>query len=139
MTAEEQKDRIRYFYEVVVSQNQLDRLDDYIADTCTVRVGETENLCGIDGMREHLQAIRVTYPDYSMRIIRQHCDGEYVISEFIMQAKHEGAWIGIKPTGKTLTFTGVDIDRMVDGKIVEHGGAVNTFETLWENRLIQPV
>ncbi|MDD4648349.1 MAG: nuclear transport factor 2 family protein, partial [Sphaerochaeta sp.] len=83
MTAEEQKDRIRYFYEVVVSQNQLDRLDDYIADTCTVRVGETENLCGIDGMREHLQAIRVTYPDYSMRIIRQHCDGEYVISEFI--------------------------------------------------------
>jgi predicted ester cyclase len=139
MTAEEQKDRIRYFYEVVVSQNQLDRLDDYIADTCTVRVGETEYLCGIVGMREHLQAIRVTYPDYSMRIIRQHCDGEYVISEFIMQAKHEGAWIGIKPTGKTLTFTGVDIDRMVDGKIVEHGGAVNTFETLWENRLIQPV
>ena len=139
MTAEEQKDRIRYFYEVVVSQNQLDRLDDYLADTCTVRVGETEYPCGIVGMREHLQAIRVTYPDYSMRIIRQHCDGEYVISEFIMQAKHEGAWIGIKPTGKTLTFTGVDIDRMVDGKIVEHGGAVNTFETLWENRLIQPV
>jgi predicted ester cyclase len=139
MTAEEQKDRIRYFYEVVVSQNQLDRLEDYIADTCTVRVGETEYPCGIVGMREHLQAIRVTYTDYSMLIIRQHCDGEYVISEFIMQAKHEGAWIGIKPTGKTLTFTGVDIDRMVDGKIVEHGGAVNTFETLWENRLIQPV
>jgi predicted ester cyclase len=74
-----------------------------------------------------------------MRIIRQHCDGEYVISEFIMQGKHEGQWIGIKPTGRTLSFNGVDIDRMVDGKIVEHGGAVNTFETLLENRLIQPV
>lgn len=139
MTADEQKDRIRYFYEVVVSQNQLDRLGDYVADDCTVRVGETEYACGIAGMREHLQAIRVTYPDYSMRIIRQHCDGEYVISEFIMQGKHEGQWIGIKPTGRTLSFNGVDIDRMVDGKIVEHGGAVNTFETLWENRLIQPV
>jgi predicted ester cyclase len=74
-----------------------------------------------------------------MRIIRQHCDGEYVISEFIMQAEHVEVWIGIKPTGKALTLTGVDIDRMVDGKIVEHGGAVNTVETLWENRLIQPV
>lgn len=90
-------------------------------------------------MKEHLQAIRVTYPDYVMRIIRQYCDGEYVVSEFIMQGKHEGQWIGIKPTGRTLSFSGVDIDRMVDGKIVEHGGAVNTFETLWENRLIQPV
>lgn len=138
MTAEEQKERIRYFYEVVVSQNQLHRLDDYIADTCTVRVGETEYPCGLAGMKEHLQAIRVTYPDYSMHIIRQHCDGEYVISEFIMQAKHEGEWIGIKPSGRTLSFTGVDIDRMVDGKIVEHGGAANTFETLWENRLIKP-
>jgi hypothetical protein len=38
MTADEQKDRIRYFYEVVVSQNQLDRLYDYVADDCTVRV-----------------------------------------------------------------------------------------------------
>ncbi len=139
MTAEERKDRIRYFYEVVVSKNQLHGLDDYVADTCSVRVGETEYPCGIVGMKEHLQAIRVTYPDYCMHILRQHVDGEFVISEFIMQGKHEGQWLGIKPTGGTLTFTGVDIDRMVDGKIVEHGGAVNTFETLWENQLIKPV
>lgn len=44
-----------------------------------------------------------------------------------------------KPAHKRLSFTGVDIDKVVDGKIVEHGGAVNTFETLYESHLIGPV
>ena len=74
-----------------------------------------------------------------IQIIKQYSDGDYVISEFIMQGTHEGEWIGIKPTHKTLLFTGVDIDKVVDGKIVEHGGAVNTFETLFEEHLIKPI
>ena len=32
----------------------------------------------------------------------------------------------------------LDIDKVVDGKIVEHGGAVNTFETLFQEGLIKP-
>ncbi len=52
---------------------------------------------------------------------------------------HEGEWLGIKPTHKKLSFSGINIDKIVDGKIVEHGGAVNTFETLWENGLITTV
>ncbi len=43
----------------------------------------------------------------------------------------------MKPTGKKLTFIGVDIDKVIDGKIVEHGGAVNTFETLFQEGLIR--
>ncbi len=35
-------------------------------------------------------------------------------------------------------MTGVDIDKIVNGKIVEHGGAVNTFDAFWENGLIKP-
>ena len=56
-----------------------------------------------------------------------------------MEGTHEGEWIGIKPTHKRLSFTGTDIDKVVAGKIVEHGGAVNTFETLYEQRMIKPV
>ena len=44
----------------------------------------------------------------------------------------------MKPTGKKITMTGVDIDQVVDGKIVEHGGAVNTFDALFEAGIIKP-
>lgn len=82
---------------------------------------------------------RKTYPDYTIEIIRQFEDGETVVSEFIMKGTHKGEFIGITPTNKIIEMKGVDIDKIVNGKIVEHGGAVNTFEAFWENGLIKPV
>ena len=130
---------VKTFYEVIVSENRLDELDRYISDDCVQKVGEKEIHIGIVGMRKHLVALKETYPDYAMKIIRQYSDGDYVISEFIMRGTHKGEFIGIKPTNKVLEITGVDIDKVIDGKIVEHGGAANTFETFIEHHLVKPV
>lgn len=54
-----------------------------------------------------------------------------------MTAYHDGEWLGMAPTGKQLVFYGVDIDTVIDEKIVRHGGAVNTFETLWGAGLLE--
>ena len=64
-----------------------------------------------------------------MKIIRQHVADEYIISEFIMKGTHRGDFVGITPTNKDLEITGIDIDKVIDGRIVEHDGATNTFET----------
>ena len=127
----ENKDIVTYFYETVVSENLLDQVSQYVSESCVVKAGETIIHVGVDGMKQHLIDVKKTYPDYTMKIIKQYADGDYVISEFIMEGTHEGEWIGIKPTHKRLSFTGVDIDKVIDGKIVKHGGAVNTFETLY--------
>ena len=133
------KDIVKYFYEVIVSENLLDELPKYIAEDCVQRVGEKEIFMGIDGMKQHLVALKKTYPDYTMKIIRQYVTDDYVISEFIMRGTHKGEFIGITPTNEVLEITGVDIDKVIDGKIVEHGGATNTFETFFEHHLIKPV
>lgn len=133
------KKLIKYFYEVIVSKNLLEELPQFISDNCALKVGNETYLLGVEGMKRHLEDVKKTYPDYTMTIIRQYEDGDYVISEFIMEGTHEGEWIGIKPTYKKLSFTGVDIDKVIDGKLVEHGGAVNTFDTLFEHNLIGPV
>ena len=130
---------VKTFYEVIVSENRLDELDRYISDDCVQKVGEKEIHIGIVGMRKHLVALKETYPDYAMKIIRQYSDGDYVISEFIMRGTHKGEFVGIKQTNKILEITGIDIDKVIDGKIVEHGGAANTFETFIEHHLVKPV
>ena len=132
------KDIVKYYYEVIVSQNLLNELPNYVSENCMIKVGDKIFPLGLNGMKEHLIDVKKTYPDYTMKIIKQYSDGDYVISEFIMQGTHEGEWIGIKPTHKTLLFTGVDLDKVVDGKIVEHGGATNAFETFFEHHLIKP-
>lgn len=133
------KEIVKYFYEVIVSENLLQEISRYISENCVLNVGDKTVPLGLNGMKQHLMAVKKTYPDYTMKIVRQFADGNFVVSEFIMEGTHEGEWIGIKPTHKRLTFTGVNIDKVVNGKIVEHGGSVNTFETLFEQSLIKPV
>ena len=135
MTASEP---IRCFYETVVSENDVSRVPDFVSDRLCLRLGEHKTTVGVEGMIGHIAATKRTYPDYTVRITRQFCDGDYVISEFVMEGSHEGEWFGIEPSHRRLTFTGVNIDRVEEGKITEHGGAVNTFETLWEQGLIVP-
>ena len=66
------KDIVKYFYEVIISYNLLDELSKYISEDCVQRIGEKEMFIGIDGMKEHLLALKKTYPDYTMKIIRQY-------------------------------------------------------------------
>ncbi len=42
-----------------------------------------------------------------------------VVTHDIYRAKHIGEFAGIPATGKEVTLTGIDIYRIVDGKIVE--------------------
>lgn len=76
---------------------------------------------------------------YDMKIIRQHVADEYIISEFLMKGTHKGDFVGITPTNKVLEIAGVDIDKVIDGRIVEHGGTTNTFEVFLEHHLIKPI
>ena len=133
------KEIVRHFYEDIVSGNRLDELPKYISEDCMLRAGENRYPIGTEGMKQHLSAIRKTYPDYTMKIIRQYSDGDYVISEFIMTGTHKGEFLGITPTDKVLEITGDDIDKVADGKITEHSGSTNTFEVFWEQGLIKPV
>lgn len=133
------KEIVKYFYEVVVSENMLDKLSEYIAEDCVQRTEEKTTFMGVEGMRQHLMALKKTYPDYAMRIIRQYEADDYVISEYIMRGTHKGEFAGITPTNKVLEITGIDIDKVAEGKIVEHSGAANTFETFLEHHLIKPV
>lgn len=135
----ENKKIIKYFYETVVSQNVIKEIPKYISEDCVLRIGEKILPLGVNGMKQHLLDVRKTYPDYTIKILHQYSDGDYIISEFIMEGTHKGEFIGIKPTNKRLVFTGVDIDKIKDGKIIEHSGVTNTFETFFENNMIKPI
>jgi predicted ester cyclase len=49
-----------------------------------------------------------------------------------MTGIHAGNWLGMLPTGKAMSVTGVNTDKIRDGKIVEHGSAANMFEAFLE-------
>jgi predicted ester cyclase len=61
---------------------------------------------------------------------QQIAEGEWVATRLTARGTHSGAWMGMTPTGRQVIVTGVNLDRVVNGRIVEHGGAANMLEAL---------
>lgn len=76
--------------------------------------------------------VRRTYPDLFLTVEQQIAEGEWVVTRVTARGTHEGVWLGMRPTGQNLEMTAVNIDRVVDGRIVEHGGAANLLEPFLE-------
>ena len=95
---------------------------------------------GVDGAKEHIIGVRKTYPDLKLSIDKQIAENEWVVTSYTMRGTHAGNWMGIKPTGKRIEVTGVNIDKVINNRIVEHGGAgSNMFEGLLEIGAIKAV
>lgn len=130
---------VRRFYEEIVNTGDVDLLEELVSpDYCEALDGE-RHAVGIEGAKAHIIGVRQTYPDLQVTIDRQIAEGEWVVSCITARGTHQGAWLGMKPTGKRVTFTGVNVDRVVDGRIVEHGGAANLLGPLLEIGAVRAV
>jgi predicted ester cyclase len=77
-------------------------------------------LSGIEGMRGLVAAVRdgFTAPHHDV-VYQADVDGGWVVTHWRMTGTQTGPWFGIAATGRPVSFTGTDIVRVVDGRIVE--------------------
>ncbi|HSM06725.1 MAG TPA: ester cyclase [Longimicrobiales bacterium] len=125
---EENKRVVRRFIEEAVNKGNVDILPELVSDHCVETDGKVRIESGLSGMAEHIRGVRTVYPDLEVSIVLQVAEGEWVATAVLAEGTHAGEWLGMAPTGETLTFSGVNLDRLVDGKIVEHGGAANMLQ-----------
>jgi steroid delta-isomerase-like uncharacterized protein len=76
-------------------------------------------LRGRDQVREVVSQFRQAFPDAVFSPASDFiAEGDNVAARWKCQATHRGAFGSIPPTGKTVTWMGMSIIRVVDGKIV---------------------
>lgn len=103
----------------------VEKIENFIAPDYTEVHDGKRHAAGVKGAKAHIIGVRETYPDLSISIERQIAEGEWVVTCITARGTHKGTWLGMQPTGKSVVYTGVNVDRVVGGKIVEHGGAAN--------------
>ena len=81
--------------------------------------------------------VRRTYPDLHFTIKQQIGEGPWIATCLTAHGTDLGNWLDIIPTGKPVVFTGVYINKTVNGQIVEHGGAANMLFPLLELGVIR--
>ncbi len=121
---------IRRYYEEVVNTGDIDRIPDFISSSYVENYNGVRNECGIEGAEAHIVGVRETFSDLTLSVERQIAEGEWVVSQVVARGVHTGSWMDMKPTGKAVEINAVNVDRVIDGKIIEHGGAANMLESL---------
>jgi steroid delta-isomerase-like uncharacterized protein len=78
-----------------------------------------EPLVGIDATKASITAYREAFPDLAMAVEEQIAEGDLVVTRWTARGTHQGELMGMAPTGKEATVTGITIDRLENGRIVE--------------------
>jgi predicted ester cyclase len=123
---------VRRYYEEVVNTGDVNQLAEFVSPAYVEVHNNTRHPIGLEGAKEHVLGVRETYPDLHLTIEQQIAGGEWVVTRVTARGTHEGVWLGMRPTGEKVEMTAVNIDRVVDGRIVEHGGAANLLEPFLE-------
>lgn len=85
---------------------------------------------GPPGLVAHMQGLRRTFPDFALQTHEMVGEGEWVATRVTAQGTHLGEWMGIRPSAKRIHLKGINLDRVVHGRIVEHYGEADTLGML---------
>lgn len=73
----------------------------------------------LEAWKKLLEGYHESFSHSKVRILMQIAEGDLVSTRWEFTAAHTGNQLGMEPTGKETIWTGVEIDRFHDGKIVE--------------------
>lgn len=116
--SEQNKQLVRRVFEEVYNQGNLDVVEE-LASPDFVAHSPTEDVHGTAGVKQFVTDLRTAFPDLHTTIEDLIAEGDRVVARFTATGTHTGPYKGIPPTGKQGKITGIDIERIVDGKSVE--------------------
>jgi predicted ester cyclase len=75
---------------------------------------------------------RTACPDLQCTVEEVMAEGDKVALRWVSRGTHQGDLMGIAPTGKQVTFRGIQMQRISQGKIEEEWAGFNTLGVLQE-------
>jgi len=93
---------------------------------------------GLDGIRFYVNTFRSAFPDIRAKAIEPTIsDGELEAARVVLTGTHQGEVMGVAPTGNTVEFSGIDMIRVLDGKVTEHWGSTDMLGLLQQIGAVQ--
>ncbi len=118
-------DLVRRLHAELLASRDLDRLEEFFAADFTSHNMPPGLPHGIEGVRAFFKAFLDGLSDIEVTVDELVADGDRVAVATTPSGVHTGEFLGMAPTGRRVSVTGIDVVR-VDGKIVEHRGLTDT-------------
>lgn len=114
---------VRGFFEDAINTGDLDAFDRYCAPDYVWHGGSDPGGLGdVHGLEDFKQAVAMFFtgfPDLEVEILDMLVDGDRAAVRFRETGTHRGTFVGVAPTGSSVTFSGMGIYRAAGGKLAE--------------------
>lgn len=112
---------IKKYFNEAWNQGKLEVLDEIIAPNYINHTpGSPNPIPGPEGLKPIIASLRKAFPDLKFTIENMVISEEQVAIHCIMYGTHTGDLFGLPPTGKKVKVNQMQIERIKEGKIVEH-------------------
>jgi steroid delta-isomerase-like uncharacterized protein len=119
VSTEENKAIIRRYTEEVWSKGNLAVVDEIFATNYVAHNPLPGQTPGVNGLKQSVTMVRAAFPDWHATVEDMIAEEDKVVNRWSARGTHQGEFMGIAPTGKQITLTGISIQRIAGGKIVE--------------------
>lgn len=118
MSTEENKALVRRATEEIWNQKKLALVDEIAAEDSVTHLS-TMTIQGPEQYKQLAAMYFSAFPDLHLTIEDLIAEGDRVVTRWTARGTHQGEFMGIPPTGKQATTTGMTVSRIVGGKFVE--------------------
>ena len=131
MSTEENKAVARRFLEEIFTAGNLELADELFAPNYVLHDPSVpQEVRGPEGIKQYVAMYRAVYPDTHFAVEDQIAEGDEVATRWTAQGTHQGELMGIPHTGRVVTITGIEVDRISEGKIEETWVSYDTLDMM---------
>lgn len=119
MSVEQNKAIARRIYDELLNQENKAVIDEIFADDVIIHDPFMGTMTGMAAFKQLLGVFDAAFPGHRVTVDQITAEGDYVSVLHTHTATHTGQFMALPPTGKKATVNGIELFRIVNGKIVE--------------------
>ena len=122
MSTEQNKAVVRQLIEEVMNRGNISLVDEIMPPDFVDHEGAPGLPPTREGFKQSVPMLRSGIPDFNATIDDVVAEGDRVVIRMTWRGTQTGEFMGMPPTGKSISVGVIDIFRIAGGKIVEHWG-----------------
>ena len=139
MSTEENKAKQRRVWEEIINKGNLAVADELFATNYIYHGPVGMEFKGPEGLKQLISMFRNALPDIHVTVEDMIAEGDKVVSRITGRGTHKGEMMGIPPTGKHTTVTGIIITRWAGGKEVETWEMLDMLSMMQQLGVVPPM
>jgi steroid delta-isomerase-like uncharacterized protein len=105
-------------------------IDEVVEPDVLIRTPLPIEATGAKALKQVWATLLLAYPDLHMTVEDLIAEGDKVVCRNVVTGTHRGEYMGIPPTGKSVTYNEMFIVRFEGGRIAETWGVVDVLSQM---------